>query len=137
MKKKLLFMILTIVFAVNLVAVLPVLAMDQMQDQMVMDEGEMMGPTIAGKMLHAWVSLAAAIIIFILAFKFMLGHQMSRPITLIGFGALADALIGLMLTPENHMQNMWLGGLIFSSSVVLGILWIGKIFENLKASGKK
>lgn len=90
--------------------------------------GHNMGPMIAGRMLHAWVSLAAAIIIFFLALKYMTGGKLSRPIMLIGFGALGDSLIGLTMTPTQHMQWMWLAATIFSVSVVIGILWMGSIF---------
>ena len=87
-----------------------------------------MGPVVADRMLHAWVSLAAAIVIFIIALKYMAGGQLAKPVMLMGVGALGDSLSGLIPPPEIHMQWMWLGSLIFSTSVVLAILWMGKIF---------
>lgn len=90
--------------------------------------GHNMGPMIAGRMLHAWVSLGAAIVIFFLALKYMTGGKLSRPIMLIGFGAMSDSLIGLTMSPTQHMQWMWLAATIFSVSVIIGILWMGQIF---------
>lgn len=113
---------------------------DSDMDSMMMAEhtdgtmGHNMGIVIAGKMLHAWVSLGAAVIIFFLALKFMTGGKLARPIMLIGFGALADAIIGLGVTPGEHMQLMWLGSLLFSTSVIVGIIWIGKIFGMFQSS---
>ena len=86
------------------------------------------GPTIAGKMLHAWISLAGAVLIFALALKFMVGGALARPIMLIGFGVLADAIIGLFLTDAEHMDLMWVGSLLSSLSIVFAILWVAQIF---------
>jgi hypothetical protein len=100
---------------------------------MVMEDGTMMmghsmGPTIGGRMLHAWVSLMAAIVIFFIALRYMAGGKLAQPIMLIGIGALVDGLMGLISSPADHMMTMWIGALVFSSSVVLAIIWIGKIF---------
>lgn len=130
---------------ISLILMMPIFVNAQMGDVDMMGSGDMgsmmmaenadgmmdhnnMGIVIAGRMLHAWVSLGAAVIIFFLALKFMTGGKLARPIMLIGFGALADAIIGLGMTPGEHMQLMWLGSLIFSASVVVGIIWMGKIF---------
>lgn len=143
MLNKIVFTTLLIAFVASLTVALPALAQVKVLDQMemTMDDGSVMvhslGPTIVGKMLHAWVSLFAAIIIFVLALKFMTGGQLSRPIMLMGFGALGDAVIGLTSTPANHLQNMWIGSLIFSLAVVIAILWIGKIFGAFKMPAKK
>lgn len=112
---------------------------DSMEKMMVAEHtdgtvGHNMGPVFAGKMLHAWVSLGAAIIIFFLALKYMTGGALARPIMLIGFGALGDAIVGLGMAPGDHMKTMWLGALIFSSAVVVGIIWMGKIFGMFQSS---
>ena len=86
------------------------------------------GPILLNSMLHAWVSLAAAIAIFALALKYMVGGKLSRPIMLMGFGALTDAIIGLFFTSSSHLNYMWLGSLVFSVSVILGIIWMANIF---------
>lgn len=90
------------------------------------------GPVLFNNMLHAWVSLAAAIVIFILALKYMVGGKLARPIMLIGFGALSDAIIGLFFTSSSHLDYMWLGSLAFGFSVVLGIIWMANIFGVLQ-----
>ena len=98
----------------------------------VVEDGAMMlgamGPTILNRMLHAWVSLVAAIVIFVLALKFLRGGKLAQPVFLIGLGALADALLGLTASPGAHMQTMWLGSLLFSTAVVIAIVWMAKIF---------
>lgn len=86
------------------------------------------GPMLLNGMLHAWVSLAAAIAIFALGLKYMVGGKLSRPIMLMGFGALADAIVGLFFTSSSHLDYMWLGSLAFSLSVVFGIIWMASIF---------
>lgn len=86
------------------------------------------GPILLNGMLHAWVSLIAAIAIFALALKYMVGGKLSRPIMLMGFGALTDSIIGLFFTSSSHLNYMWLGSLVFSVSVVLGIIWMANIF---------
>ena len=47
---------------------------------------------------------------------------------LIGFGVLADAIVGLFLTDAEHMDLMWVGSLLSSLSIVFAILWIAQIF---------
>ncbi|MBI2577578.1 MAG: hypothetical protein HYV77_01905 [Candidatus Wildermuthbacteria bacterium] len=89
---------------------------------------ENIGPTLWGKMLHAWIALAGAVLIFSLALKFMVGGALARPIMLIGFGVLADAIVGLFLTDAEHMNLMWLGSLLSSGAIVLAIIWIAQIF---------
>jgi len=137
MSKTLIITSSSLILALSLFLALPVFAQDMgmekgvTEESMAMDSGSiarMMGPVFAGRMLHAWVSLGAAIVIFILALKYLVGGAISRPIMLIGFGALGDALLGLVPSPQVHMQFMWLGSLIFSLSVILGILWMAKIF---------
>lgn len=86
------------------------------------------GPMFYNIMLHAWVSLLAAIAIFILGLKYMVGGKLSRPIMLMGFGALTDALIGIFFSSYSHLDYMWFGSLAFSLSVVLGIIWMANIF---------
>lgn len=86
------------------------------------------GPVFAGRMLHAWTSLLAGIIIFFLALKYITGGKLALPMMLIGFGALSDAVFGLIISPANNMEFVWLGNLIFSVSVVLGIIWMGYLF---------
>lgn len=87
-----------------------------------------MGPVIVGKMLHAWISLAAAIVIFILTLKFMAGGKLAAPILLIGLGALIDAMIGFFPPHQGHMETMWIGTLAFSGAVVVGTIWMAQIF---------
>lgn len=86
------------------------------------------GPVFAGRMLHAWTSLVAAVIIFFLALKYMKGGKLAQPIMLIGIGALSDAVIGLIISPINNMEFLWMGNLIFSVTVVLGVVWMGYLF---------
>jgi len=86
-----------------------------------------LGPVFAGKMLHAWIALIAGILIIIVA-SFMRGGQLMWPILLIGVGALADAAIGLIPAPGEHLQVMWIAVLVFNSSVVLAVIWIARIF---------
>lgn len=95
------------------------------------------GPLLAGRMLYAWVSFVAAILIFILAVEYMAGGELSKPILLMGFGALVDAQIGLLLPPAVHVQFMWLGSLVFSMTVVLGIIWMAQIFGVFKSTRKR
>jgi hypothetical protein len=96
-----------------------------MEDGTIMEHS--MGPLIAERMLHAWVSLVAAMVIIFLAMM-MGGGALRWPIMLIGLGAMADAGLGLVARPGEHMQVMWIGSFIFSSAVVIAIIWIGKIF---------
>jgi hypothetical protein len=86
------------------------------------------GPMFAGRMLHAWTSLIAAIIIFFLALKYMTGGKLAYPIMLIGLGALSDAVFGLMTSPANNIEFAWLGNLIFSVAVVFAVIWMGYLF---------
>ena len=102
-------------------------SMDMNAGEETMHEMEM-GPMIADRMLHAWISALAAIIIFSLALKYMTGGALARPIMLMGLGALMDAMIGLFPSHEGHMETMWIGSLIFSTSVVVGIIWMANIF---------
>ena len=89
--------------------------------------GHDMGPVFAGKMVHAWIALIAGILIVIVA-SFMRGGQLMWPILLIGIGALTDAALGLIPSPEEHLQIMWIAVLIFNLSVLLAVVWIAKIF---------
>lgn len=91
-----------------------------------------MGPMIAGRMLHGWSSLVAALVLFFLGFKTMKGGRMAKPIILIGIGALIDASIGLFPPGEEHIKYMWLGSLVFSSSVVLAVIWLNYILGVFK-----
>jgi hypothetical protein len=88
-------------------------------------------PVIFGKALQTWVSLIAAIIIFILAFKYMKGGKLGKPVLVIGAGALADALLGLFLPIEAYAQLRWASGLIFSVSVIFAVFWMEKIFTSM------
>lgn len=86
------------------------------------------GPVFYNVMLHAWVSLLAAVAIFMLGLKYMVGGRLSRPIMLMGFGALTDAIIGIFFSSYSHLDYMWIGSLVFSLSVILGIIWMAQIF---------
>ena len=125
------FFVVFVLLAVCSFIFTPVLAQQSMMSDQPAQDSHIMrdiGPTIAGKMLHAWISLAGAVLIFALALKFMVGGALARPIMLIGFGVLADAIVGLFLTDAEHMDLMWVGSLLSSLSIVFAILWIAQIF---------
>jgi len=96
-----------------------------------------------GRVAYAWTSFIAAIIIFVLVFKFMAGGQLARPITIIGFGSLANALIGFIpivsevylerfISPTVEVQLLWFGSLVFHISVIIGVFGIAKVFGLLR-----
>jgi hypothetical protein len=94
------------------------------------------------RMLPAWVSLGGAIVLIILASKYMAGGSLAKPFMLIGWGAFIDALaqifdslilIGIFSSTSLSVQMIFIGGLFFRLSVVFGVIWIASIFGVLKS----
>ena len=92
-----------------------------------------LGPVIFERMLHSWVALVAAIIVFILALKYMKGGYLARPILLIGFGSLADGLLGIALPPALYASWMWIGSLILTVCIIIAVFWMEKLFRAMQS----
>lgn len=108
----------------------PALAQEMVGDKMAATQlpEHIMGPILGGRMLHAWLGLGAAVVIFFLTLGMMRGGRLAQPIFLIGLGVLADALIGVVLPPLEHAKWMWLGSLMLNGAIVVAVLWIAQIF---------
>lgn len=92
-------------------------------------------------MFPAWISLAGAVIVMVLASKYMAGGALAKPFKLIGFGILVDALAqiisplissGLVMAPPFYGHIVLTAGLVFRLSVVAGVIWIAGIFGVLR-----
>jgi len=92
-------------------------------------------------MFPAWISLAGAIIVIVLASKYMTGGALAKPFKLIGIGILIDALVqissslisaGVIMSPPFYSQIFLVFGLIFRLLVVAGVIWIAGIFGVLR-----
>ena len=98
------------------------------------------------RMFPAWISLAGAIILLVLASKHMRGGKLASPFILIGLGILIDALIQIITSfssadiitvPVYYPEIVFTVSLLFRLSVVLGAIWIAGIFGVLRSSKKK
>jgi len=98
------------------------------------------------KMFPAWISLAGAIVLLVLASKHMKGGRLARPFILIGLGTLVDALTQIITSfsladiitaPSYYPQIIFVASLLFRLSVVLGAIWIAGIFGVLHPRKKQ
>jgi len=90
------------------------------------------GPVIFDRVLNAWASLVAAIIIFLLALTYMKGGYLARPILVIGVGALTDAIVGLALPPVLYAEWAWVGSLVLSFCIIIAVFWMERLFRALR-----
>ncbi|MDP3954062.1 MAG: hypothetical protein Q8Q06_01415 [bacterium] len=89
----------------------------------------------------AWISLAGAMTVLVLAHKYMHGGQLAKPFQLIGIGVFIDAMTqifssfvsaGAITAPPFYSETMIVVGLVFRLSVVIGVIWIAGIFGVLR-----
>jgi len=93
-------------------------------------------PLFTSRTAHAWVALAAGVIVTLLAVS-LKGGKLMWPILLIGLGALVSASLGLFPDEEQGMRLAWVASLVFNLAVVLGIFWMGRILGVFRSRRKK